>query len=1047
MDRSREGETTGSLSDHFRSLLLQRPELEIFRFLEHGEGEAVSLTNQELDLRARAIGARLRERAGARERALIMCPPGLDYVVAFFAALYAGVVAVPVEAPSLAHPRRTLPRLVGIVADAEPAVVLAPSSVCAEAEQLAEHAPCLAGLAWQSVDGAEVSDGGRWEPVGARGEDIALLQYTSGSTSLPKGVMVTQGNLLHNLGASDRMMERREGPERHMVTWLPPHHNMGLIGSLLHPAYAGFPVTIMSPLAFLERPARWLRTISRVGATVSGAPNFAFDLCVSRVTDEEREGLDLSTWELAFNGAEQVRVETVEKFSRAFEPYGFRRNAFYPCYGLAEATLAISGGDRGAGPVVRELGASALASGRAIAPEAGEGTRTRVGCGRAAPGHEVCIVAPEERTRLGEREVGEVWVSGPSVASGYWRRPAEAADVFGAHLAVTGEGPFLRTGDLGFVDGGELFITGRLKDVIIVAGKNYYAEDIERAAERSHPSLRPGCTVACSLEGEGTDRLLVVHEVNGNPGQAGSKEIMAAVRRAVAEEIGLAVQEIVLVPGDAVPKTPSGKVRRAPCREAFLEGSLGCLASWSAWSEGSMVAEEALAADREDREGFVLAAAPVTGAAERSGGVREELLACEPGRMRREALVERCKAEVARVTRLDEKRVDVLAPLASMGLDSLRSLELRERLEKSLRIDLPAAVALRYPTIELLVPFLAARMGIALEGSSVPKAERPAVEEQADNDHDRLDLRAVSVGVPCSEGAPVVLGERPPVEPAGSRTGSELRPSTAVRLLCLPYGGGQAAVYRRWQDMVPSHVEVCPVELPGRGERMSEVPFTRMEPLVSELKRSLDLDDRPFAIFGHSLGGLIAFELARALRATGKPQPDHLFISAIGAPGTLSVRPAHRYASDEQLKQELRTLGGTPEEFLEDEVVMKMTLSLLRADLSVLKTYEYHQEPPLAVPITVFGGTSDQACPPSALDGWRDESAKARFQFFPGGHFFVHSAAAQVVAAVVSALGTLSPRLLPANAAHLQEKARESRTPKLGEEPLQVTGWGAAVLE
>jgi phthiocerol/phenolphthiocerol synthesis type-I polyketide synthase C len=574
--------TGRTLVDHFREVFSEHPQLRTYRFLDEGEGDPVTLTNTELDTRARAIAATLRERMPAGGRALIISPPGLDYVASFFACLYAGVVAVPVYPPSPVHLKRTLSRLVGIVADATPAVVLAPAVVAAMAGQLAEYAPTLRELSWQPVDTVDPAAAEGWREPEIAGADIAFLQYTSGSTGRPKGVMVSHANLLHNLAAQHEMFfGTDEDPGRHLVIWLPPYHDMGLIGGLLQPAYAGFPVTIMSPLAFLKRPVRWLRAISDVEATVSGGPNFGYDLCVEKITAQEREALDLSSWKLAFNGAEPVRAETIDRFTETFAPMGFRRTAFYPCYGLAEGTLLTAAGDRRAEPVVRKLHPQALTRNVAADPGPGDDALTGVGCGRSIVDQDLVIVDPDTRTRVEAGRIGEIWVSGPSVARGYWRAPAETEEVFGAFLADTGEGPFLRTGDLGFLDGAELFVTGRRKDLIIIAGRNHYPQDIERSAECSDPALRPGCGVACSFELDNEERLLLVHEVFGNPDSTEAGRIIASIRTAVAAEHDLQVHDVVLVRRGVIPKTSSGKLQRSACRTAFLDRRLEALATWS----------------------------------------------------------------------------------------------------------------------------------------------------------------------------------------------------------------------------------------------------------------------------------------------------------------------------------------------------------------------------------------------------------------------------------------------------------------------------------
>ena len=696
-----------TLLDHFRTVLPERPEAQTYRFLPDGEGEPQSVTNAELDLRARALAAQLSDRFGPGERALIVCQPGLDYVTAFFACLYSGLIAVPVYPPNPALLKRTLPRLLGVIDDARPSVVLAQASVTSMAGSFAEFAPALGTLDWIAIDEVDLTVAQDWRRPEITGASTAFLQYTSGSTGQPKGVVVSHANLLHNLDAIHRLFVRSDAPEEsHLVIWLPPYHDMGLIGGLLEPAYGGFPVTFMSPLAFLKRPIRWLRAISEQRGTYSGAPNFAYDLCVAKTTEEERATLDLSRWTLAFTGAEPVRAETVERFARAFAPSGFHREALYPCYGLAEGTLLVSGGERAAPPVIRRLDAVALAGNTAVEAAAGQEARLSVSCGASIPGQELLVVDPEALTRLPDGRVGEIWVSGPSVAAGYWQRPEETGQTFGGRPAGPVSGPFLRTGDLGFLDGGELHVTGRRKDLIIVAGRNHYPQDIERTVEGVDPALRPGCGVACAVERQGEERLLVVHEVDG-PGKLDTGAVIVAIRAAVAAEHDLVVHEVVLVRRGAVPKTSSGKVQRAACREAFLAGSLDQVAGWS----------------------LVPPAAP-SGLDQPVATAPAARTRATPVRSGRHAEAERwLREEVAERLGVAPDTLDPTVPMASYGLASVDMVGVVGGLERRLDRTLSATLAWEYPTIDALADFLAVPdgtdPGTPPAGIADPVVDRP----------------------------------------------------------------------------------------------------------------------------------------------------------------------------------------------------------------------------------------------------------------------------------------------------------------------------------
>jgi len=561
-----------------------QPKQTAFTFLQDGETESDSLTYQELDRLARAIAAQLQSFTVPGERALLLFPPGLEYIGAFFGCLYAGVVAVPAYPP---RPNRSLARLQTIVADAQASVALTTTSILSNIERQFAQAPELKSVRWLTTNQLADDLAQEWQEPAVSGDTLAFLQYTSGSTAAPKGVMITHSNLLHNLGLIHQCFEHTSNSRG--VIWLPPYHDMGLIGGVLQPLYGGFPVTLMSPLVFLQNPLRWLRAISHYQATTSGGPNFAYDLCVRKITPEQLTKLDLSSWEVAFNGAEPICHETLERFAATFEPCGFRRQAFYPCYGLAEATLIVSGGLKTAQPVVKTVQGEALEQNRVVQADAKEdNTRTLVGCGQALPDQQIAIVHPE-MTQCADGQVGEIWVSGPSVAKSYWRKPEETQRTFHAYLADTGEGPFLRTGDLGFLEDGELFVTGRLKDVIIINGCNHYPQDIERTVEQSSPSIRQNCCAAFSVDIGGAEKLVVVAEVErryhtrqaaypaGAPADSHLLEaevVIQAIRRAVSKHHDLQVHTVLLLKPGNIPKTSSSKIQRHACRIGFLNRTL-----------------------------------------------------------------------------------------------------------------------------------------------------------------------------------------------------------------------------------------------------------------------------------------------------------------------------------------------------------------------------------------------------------------------------------------------------------------------------------------
>jgi acyl-CoA synthetase (AMP-forming)/AMP-acid ligase II len=543
-----------------------------FVFLNNDGTEQHRVTFAQLDQQARGIAAELQQRLLPGERALLLFPPGLEFISAFFGCLYAGVIGVP------AYPvraERDVPRLRGILRSAGARVALSTEMLVEMMSALTSEVPELTALSWLAFETLDTRERAReWKEPVLDSDSLAFLQYTSGSTGMPRGVMVSHGNLLHN----QRLIQEafRHDTERTVVAgWLPTYHDMGLIGNVLQPLYLGRPCILLSPLDFLQRPALWLQAISRYRVTTSGGPNFAYDLCVRRVTAEQREGMDLSSWNLAFNGAEPIRADTLERFCESFAPQGFRREAFYPCYGLAEATLIVSGGDKAAPAVTYSASRSHLEQ-RKVSPVDARDAEARilVGCGRTLRDQRLLIVDPEHLTVCPPGQVGEIWVSGPSVARGYWEQPEATQQVFQSFLADTGEGPFLRTGDLGFLHDGELFVTGRIKELIIIRGRNHYPEDIELTVERSNVALRPGCGAAFSLEVEEEERLVVVQEVSRTAGKVEPREVMADICEAVTANHGLRPHAAVLIQPGSIPKTSSGKIQRGACRAKYIEGTL-----------------------------------------------------------------------------------------------------------------------------------------------------------------------------------------------------------------------------------------------------------------------------------------------------------------------------------------------------------------------------------------------------------------------------------------------------------------------------------------
>jgi acyl transferase domain-containing protein/acyl-CoA synthetase (AMP-forming)/AMP-acid ligase II/acyl carrier protein/SAM-dependent methyltransferase len=679
----------GSLTtfvDVLRQRAAEGSDVVAYTFLCDGEDREISLTYGQLDLWARMIAARLRAFGAEQTRVLIVYPPGLEFICAFFGCLYAGAIAVPAYPPDPARVSRTLPRLQAIARDASAGIVLTTTAMLAMAEPLVVHAPDLRRLRWLATDDCPPDEAAGWRPPAIDGATLALLQYTSGSTGSPKGVMLSHANLLHNEQLI-RTAFRFDAARDRVASWLPVYHDMGLIGTMLQPPFCGVPSILMSPVDFLKRPLRWLRAISRHRATVSGGPNFAYDLCVRKIRDDERPDLDLSCWELAFSGAEPVRADTIDRFVSTFAPYGFRREAFYPCYGLAEAALMVSGGVRDAGPMVRAFARAPLElEGRAVPVEDGHGpcaVAMLVGCGGPLLDERVVIVDPEALTRCASGRVGEIWVESGSVAQGYWERPDETETSFRGRLADTDDGPFLRTGDMGFIADGELFVTGRRKDVMIVRGRNIHPADVELTVGTAHSALRRGCGAAFSVETSGEECVVVVQEVDTRA-EWNADDIFAAIRGRLSEEHDVQPAAVVLLAPGTIPKTSSGKIQRGACRAAYLAETLDVVRHSPRMNRTVAVGGD----------GGVVPDRCETAALE--SWLIEWLLSCLGA----------------------DSQIDTKTPFAQYGLDSIQALGLIGDLERKLGRSLPATLIWNYPTVERLAHHLTGEHGAGMERRS-----------------------------------------------------------------------------------------------------------------------------------------------------------------------------------------------------------------------------------------------------------------------------------------------------------------------------------------
>jgi acyl-CoA synthetase (AMP-forming)/AMP-acid ligase II len=673
----------------------ERPDARILSFLDDDGSVQEAWTFGELDRRARSIAAHLQQRGLAGRAVVVAYASELEFVAAFCGCLYAGAIAVPT----------CLPRSHGV--DERMSTILADSGARSVLTSRRHQSPLERHLGGGGAAEVIATDtlperSGDWTPGEWKPDQLAFLQYTSGSTRSPSGVMIRHADLAANLQALHHVLRTRRASVG--VSWLPLFHDMGLIAGVLEPAWVGYPAYLMAPAAFVQSPLRWLRAFSRYRGTIGGGPNFAYQACVDAARSCDTSELDLSTWELAWNAAEPIRAHTLDQFRDTFASAGFRPTSMTPSFGLAEATLLVSAND-GVTPAYELVVDEAdLRNGR-VRPCAPEHARARrlVGSGRPGRGIEVRIVQPDTRRESGEGSVGEIWVRSDSVGQGYWRKPDETRVTFEARLD-TGEGPFLRTGDLGFLHGGELFVTGRLKDVIVIRGVNYYPHDLEHTVESSHASLRPDGGAVVALEESGRVRLVVVQEIRRPHWRTVAPvEVFDAIRRAVAREHHLALQGIVLLKPFGLPKTSSGKVQRARCRVAVQEQSLPLLHQW--WAPAAQVSPI-------DFDGEPLS---------------------QPGVLERQ-LVAWLRRELS-LTRLAWN-----TPLMELGIDSLKGVELGNALSVALNYSFSPTLIIDHPTVESLALFIREEvLGVKPSPVRAPAAEAALAFQIAALDGEQLD--------------------------------------------------------------------------------------------------------------------------------------------------------------------------------------------------------------------------------------------------------------------------------------------------------------------
>jgi acyl-CoA synthetase (AMP-forming)/AMP-acid ligase II/acyl carrier protein len=646
----------------------ERRDERVLSFLDDRLGVVETLTYRQLDHRARSVAVQLLERGLAGEPIVLSFLPGLDFVTAFYGCMYAGAIAVPATLP---QSRRGYERFSAVLSDSGTKCVLTSAELSADLDRhaIGSGAP-VEVIATDLL--SPVAHGGSVAPPAA--DELAILQYTSGSTRSPRGVMVRHGDLAANLNSTREIWGFDH--ESVGVSWLPFFHDMGLMAGVMLPIWLGYTTYLMAPGTFIRNPARWLQAISRYRGTHAGAPNFAYEACVDTAEAKGTGELDLSTWRVAWNGAEPVRPETLDRFRKRFAPNGFRPESIVPAYGLAESTLIVSGGNGSKSAVELSVDESELHIGQVrLHSDDSPGAKRLAGSGRPGTGIEVRIVRPDVRRLAEPHAIGEIWVRSDSVAQGYWQKPEETADTFEGYLA-TGEGPYLRTGDLGFQHEGELFVIGRIKDVIVIRGVNYYPHDIEYTVERSHQALQPDAGAVVGVDVAGRIDLIAIQEIRRHVTESiALDEVVDSIRRAVASEHQLALQRVVLLRPGVLPKTSSGKVQRAKCRDELGEAGLPILHEWR-MSDA--------------------ATAPVDFTTESLS---------QQGVLERQ-LVNWLQMELA-VTDLTWR-----TPLTELGIDSLKGVELVNSLSVAFDHSFPATSMLDHPTVASLADLIRGSKGI-----------------------------------------------------------------------------------------------------------------------------------------------------------------------------------------------------------------------------------------------------------------------------------------------------------------------------------------------
>jgi len=642
-----------------------------FTFLVDGELDVTHLSYAELDLQARAIAAKLQYLVPIGSRVLLCYPSGLEFISAFFGCLYAGAIAVPVPPPKRSQIQS---RLQAIVNDAQPSVVLTTAALLDSLQQSWLSFPDLPVVQWMASDRLLPELAAQWQSPELKPDRLAFLQYTSGSTGNPKGVMVSHQNLMHNSAYIQTAFELSQSSVS--VSWLPNFHDMGLIDSIIQPIYTGFLGVLMSPAVFLQKPIRWLEAISRYRATHCGGPNQGYELCVSKISKAQinKAQIDLSCWQSAYTGAEPIRRSTLAQFASKFQSIGFQSKFFYPCYGMAESTLMISGGKVDAEPSYCAIASQALEQKQVVTiAETEPNAKHFVSVGSAWLETKIEIVDPDTCTACPPDRIGEIWVSGGSIAQGYWRQSDETKATFQAQFVGSQE-HWLRTGDLGFIHERQLFITGRLKDLLILWGRNHYPQDIEMTVQNSHPALRIDAGAALAIDRDRQEYLVIVQEVERTAlRELDVEAIVTAIRQAVSEQHEISIFAIALIKPASIPKTSSGKIQRQACRQQFLANSLNIVGQWVQPHVEDLEVSSPSALEAEWTEN---------------------------------AIAEWIVTRISQVVNLDPDEIDIDEPVSRYGLDSSVLLSLTADLSDNIGHQLMPTLFWEYPTIAALTAYL-----------------------------------------------------------------------------------------------------------------------------------------------------------------------------------------------------------------------------------------------------------------------------------------------------------------------------------------------------